>query len=155
MGTAVHETKKLRSRFAIWAWSPIIVLRVALVITYLLYVYASVIAFIAGVPLFSLTTFPGFTTAWAVLMGTSAVISAIGATTDRWQKLEKWASLVLFSTMLAYVIGMNLVGFVEGDLGRQFAGAVAVVAMVLPTTRFVYLAAQSGKKHAEPIDSGK
>lgn len=138
-----------RSRWAVWAWSPVIVLRIALVGVYLGFVYASVIAFIAGVPVLRLTTPEGYTSIWAVLLGTSAVLSAIGSITDRWQQLEKWASLVLSAMMLAYVGGLNGVGFVEGDLDRQFVGAIAFIAFILPAVRFVYLAAQSGKrKHA-------
>ena len=136
------------SRLAIWAWGPVVVLRVALVVVYLGYVYASVIAFLAGVPVFRLTAPEGYTSLWAVLLGTSAVLAAIGSITDRWQQLEKWASLVLSAMMLAYVGGLNGVGFVEGDLDRQFVGAIAFIAFILPAVRFVYLAAQSGKgKH--------
>lgn len=136
-----------KSRLAIWAWSPIIVLRVALVITYVCYVYASVIAFIAGIPIFRLTAPEGYTHVWAALLGVSAIVAAIGSTTDRWQALERWASLVLSALLLAYIGGLNLVGLVEGDLDRQFIGAIALIAGILPVTRFVYLAAQSGKKH--------
>lgn len=135
-----------RSRWAIWAWSPVIVLRIALVGVYLGFVYASVIAFIAGVPVFRLTAPEGYTSAWALLLGTAAVLSAIGSVSDRWQQLEKWASLVLSAMMLAYVGGLNGVGFVEGDLDRQFVGAIAFIAFILPAVRFVYLAAQSGKR---------
>lgn len=134
------------SRLAIWAWGPVVVLRVALVAVYLGYVYASVIAFLAGVPVFRLTAPEGYTSLWAVLLGTSAVLAAIGSITDRWQQLEKWASLVLSAMMLAYVGGLNGVGFVEGDLDRQFVGAIAFIAFILPAVRFVYLAAQSGKR---------
>jgi uncharacterized membrane protein YjjB (DUF3815 family) len=139
-----------RSRWAIWAWSPVIVLRIALVGVYLGYVYASVIAFIAGVPIFRLTAPQGYTSIWAVLLGVSAVLSAIGSITDRWQQLEKWASLGLSSMMAAYVGGLNGVGFAEGDLNRQFAGAVAAIAFILPAVRFVYLAAQTGKRRRVP-----
>lgn len=149
MDQADRVARRQRSRFEIWAWSPVIGLRVALVITYLLYVYASVIAFRAGIPVFSLTTWEGYTPAWAVILGTSAVLSAIGAITDDWQRLEKWASLVLTSMLIGYAGGLNLLGFFEGDLRRQFVGAIALIAMVLPATRFVYLAAQSGKRHAD------
>lgn len=135
-----------RSKWAVWAWSPVVVLRVALVAVYLGFVYASVIAFLAGVPVFRLTAPEGYTSVWAVFLGTSAVLSAIGSITDRWQPLEKWASLVLSSMMLAYVGGLNGVGFVEGDLDRQFIGAVSFIAFILPAVRFVYLAAQSGKR---------
>ncbi|MEU4016171.1 hypothetical protein AB0E56_13010 [Microbacterium sp. NPDC028030] len=135
-----------RSRWGVWAWSPVIVLRVALVGVYLGFVYASVIAFIAGVPVFRLTAPEGYTSVWAVLLGTSSVLAAVGSITDRWQQLEKWASLVLSAMMLAYVGGLNGVGFVEGDLDRQFVGAIAFIAFILPAVRFVYLAAQSGKR---------
>ena len=135
-----------RSRLAVWAWGPVVVLRVALVAVYLGYVYASVIAFLAGVPVFRLTAPDGYTAIWAVLLGLAAILSAIGSITDRWQQLEKWASLGLASMMLAYVGGLNGVGFVEGDLDRQFVGAIAFIAFILPAVRFVYLAAQSGKR---------
>lgn len=135
-----------RSRWAVWAWSPVIVLRIALVGVYLGFVYASVIAFIAGVPVFRLTAPDGYTSVWALFLGTSAVLSAVGSISDRWQQLEKWASLVLSAMMLAYVGGLNGVGFVEGDLDRQFVGAIAFIAFILPAVRFVYLAAQSGKR---------
>ena len=97
--------------------------------------------------MFKLTTPEGYTSVWAVLLGSSAIVAAIGSTTDRWQALERWASLVLSALLLTYIGGLNLVGFIEGDLDRRFIGAVALIAGILPITRFVYLAAQSGKKH--------
>ena len=147
MPTRYLQNVNPKSRLAMWVWSPVIVLRVALVVTYVLYVYASIIAFIAGIPVFKLTTPEGYTSVWAVLLGSSAIVSAIGSTTDRWQALERWASLVLSALLLTYIGVLNLVGFIEGDLDRQFIGAVALIAGILPITRFVYLAAQSGKKH--------
>ncbi|WP_292717176.1 hypothetical protein [Microbacterium sp. 13-71-7] len=139
-----------RSKWAIWAWSPVIVLRVALVGVYLGYVYSAVIAFVAGVPIFRLTTPQGYTAIWAVLLGVSALLSAVGSLTDRWQQLEKWASLALSSLMSGYVGALNGIGFAEGDLNRQFAGAVAAIAFILPAVRFVYLAAQTGKRRRVP-----
>lgn len=146
MPTRYLQNVSPRSRFAVWAWSPIIVLRVALLAAYLISVYSSVWAFIAGVPVFTLTTPQGWTPVWAVLLGTSAVVAAIGSITDRWQKLEKWASMVLSAMWFAYVGGMNLVGFADGDPSRQFLGAASITLLALPVSRFVYLAAQSGKK---------
>lgn len=139
-----------RSRFEIWAWSPVIVLRVALVIVYLGYIYCAVIAFIAGIPVFTLVAWEGYTSIWAALLAPSAVVSAIGALTERWERVEKFASLALSALLLGYVGGLNLVGWVEGDLNRQFGGGIAFIAMVLPATRFAYLAAQTGKRHATP-----
>ena len=149
MQTAKHYVVAQRSRFAIWAWSPIIVLRVSLVTIYLLWTYAAGIAFIAGVPVFDLTTPVGWTPVWATVLGTSAMLSALGSLADRWSSVERWSSLILSGMIFAYVGSLNLVAWVEGDLTRQFVGAVALIAAVLPVTRFVYLAAQSGKKHVE------
>lgn len=138
-----------RGRFATWAWSPIIVLRVALVAVYLGYIYAAVIAFIAGVPIFRLTAPEGYASIWAVFLGLSAIVAAIGSVSDRWQQVEKYASMCLSALMLAYVGGVNGVGFVLGDLDRQFVGALSFIALILPAVRFVYLAAQTGKKKHE------
>jgi hypothetical protein len=153
MPTRYLDVIEPKSRMAIWAWSPVIVLRVALVSVYLLYVYASVIAFVAGVPVFTLTAPEGYTPIWAFLLGAAAVVSAIGSLTDRWQKIEKWATLGLSALLLGYIGGVNIVGFVEQDLDRQFIGVITLIAGVLPFTRFVYLAAQSGKKKHEPARS--
>lgn len=144
-----------KSKFAIWAWSPIIVLRVALVATYVVWAFCATIAFIAGVPIFELTTPHGWTPIWALLLGISAIASAVGSLTDAWQKLERWSSLLLSGMILAYVGGLNIVAWGEGDLSRQFIGGVAFIAGILPITRFVYLAAQSGKRHATTIDSSE
>lgn len=146
MPTSYLEVIAPKSKFGIWFWSPVIVLRVALFGTYLLYVYAAIIAFRAGIPIFNLTAPDGYTSVWAVLLGVSATVCSVGSLTDRWQRLEKWAVAVLASLLLAYIGGLNLVGFVEQDLDRQFVGAIALIAGVLPITRYVYLAAQTGKK---------
>lgn len=154
MPTRYLENIHPRTRVGMWAWSPVVVLRVSLASTYMLWLFASIIAFFAGVPVFNLTAPEGYTSIWAVLLGISAFVSAIGSTTDRWQQLEKWASLSLSAMLLAYVGGMNFVGWLEGDLDRQFVGAVAIIASILPVTRFVYLAAQTGKKpHHVPVRS--
>lgn len=146
MPTRYLEVVNPKSRLAIWAWSPAIVLRFSLVTVYMLYVYGSVIAFLAGVPILSLTTPEGYTAPWAILLGASAVASAVGSITDRWQRVERWATMVLSALLLTYIVPLNVVGFLEHDLDRQFIGVIALIAGVLPVTRFVYLAAQSGKR---------
>lgn len=129
-----------------WAWSPVIVLRVALVIVYLLYVYGGVIAFIAGIPIFTLLAPEGYTSLWAAALVPAAVVAAVGSLAERWENIEKWAALALTALQSGYVVGVNAVGFAGGDLTRQYVGVLSVIAIVLPATRFVYLAAQSGKK---------
>lgn len=146
MPTRYLEFVAPKSRWSIWAWSPVVVLRVALALTYLMYVYAAVIAFIAGVPVLNLTTPEGYLPVWATILGVSSLVSAVGSLTDRWQQVEKWASLGVSAMMLAYLGGLNLMGFIENDLNRQFVGAIAIIASILPFTRFVYLAAQTGKR---------
>lgn len=153
MPTRYLDVVQPKSKFAIWAWSPIIVLRVSLVATYLMWVYAAIIAFIAGVPIFSLTTPHGWTPVWALLLGVSAIASAVGSLSDKWQKIERVATLVLSAMILAYIGGLNIVAWGEHDLNRQFVGGVAFIAGILPITRFVYLAAQSGKRHVRPTNS--
>ena len=136
------------SRLEVWAWSPIIVLRVALVTIYVLFGYASIVAFIAGIPLFDdRVAVTNFTSVWALFTGPAAAVAAIASISHRWERAEKWAALALTALQSGYVIGLNSVGFVLGDLNRQYAGAMALIAIVLPATRFIYLAAQSGKVH--------
>lgn len=134
-----------KTRWSRWAWSPIIVLRVSLVATYLLWVYAAGIAFISGVPIFEETTVAPWRLVWSFLLGTSAIIAAIGSLDDRWQRVERWASMVLSAMALTYAVALNLVAYGDADFQRQFGGAVAIIALILPLTRFIYLAAQSGK----------
>lgn len=140
---------RAKTAVELWAWSPVIVLRVSLVIVYLLYVYAGVIAFQAGIPIFTLLTWEGYTSIWAALLVPAAIVAAIGSLADRWQRIEKWSTLALTALQSGYVIGLNAVGFIAGDLSRQYVGVIALIAIVLPATRFVYLAAQSGKAAAD------
>lgn len=145
------ERVKPQSKLATWAWSPVIVLRVSLIGSYLISVYASMWAFLAGVPIFDLTAPHGYTAIWAGLFGASAAVAAIASTTDRWQKVEKWASGVLTIALITYTIPMNVVGFILHDLNRQFLGALSLGLLVLPATRYVYLALQTGKIRAEDV----
>lgn len=133
------------TRFETWAWGPVIVLRWALLATYLLHVYLAAMAFVAGVPAFSLTTAPGYTSIWAFVMGTGAVVAAVGSLTDRWEKVEKWGALAVFATMLGYVGTIHILAYASGDIKRQAVAAALSIVLVLPAVRFVYLAAQTGK----------
>jgi hypothetical protein len=146
MPTRYLEIVAPKTRVGIWAWSPVVVLRVALASTYLMYVYAAIIGFISGVPVLDLTTPSGYLPIWSTILGVSALVSAVGSLTDRWQQVEKWASLGVSAMMLAYFGGLNLMGWIENDLNRQFVGTIAIIASILPITRFVYLAAQTGKR---------
>lgn len=153
MPTRYLEVVQPKSKLAIWAWSPTIVLRISLAGTYLLWVYCAVIAFIAGVPIFDLTTPRGYTPVWAVLLGVSGIVSLVGSTTDAWQRVERWASLTLSAMIMPYIVALNSVGWIEGDLNRQFAGGVAIIAGILPFTRFIYLVAQSGKRRNAQVST--
>lgn len=146
----VHQPRRPRTRFEIWAWSPVIILRVALIVTYLIYIYSGIIAVIAGIPVFDLTQPPGYAAVWGSLLAVAALICSVGALDDRWQRWERWASLVLASLMIGYTGALNVIAFGTGDLNRMFVGGVACIALVLPACRFVYLASQTGKKKAVP-----
>jgi hypothetical protein len=140
--------RRQRTRFEVWAWSPVIILRIALIATYLVYIYAGVIAVIAGIPVFDLTQPPGYATIWGALLAVSAVVCGVGALDDRWQPWERWASLVMASLMVAYTGALNGLAFFSLDLSRMFVGAISFIALILPACRFVYLASQTGKKKA-------
>lgn len=145
----VRRAASARQRSALhtWAWSPVIVLRIALVIVYAAYVYASVIALLVGIPIFDLLDFgPGYTAIWAVLLGLSSMLAWVGSLGQKFEQIEKWAAMGMFCLLLAYVGGLNLQAYGMGDLTRMFIGVIAFIAMVLPAVRFVYLAAQTGKK---------
>lgn len=139
-----------QSRLAKWAWSPVIVLRVSLVLTYLLFAYGSVVAFRAGVPVIDLTTPTGYRAFWATGLFLASLTAAIGSISDRWQVTERWATLGMTALLAAYVVPMNVIAYGGEDLNRQFVSVVAVIACVLPVGRFVYLAAQSGKSKHVP-----
>jgi hypothetical protein len=138
--------KREQTAFEVWFWSPVLVMRVSVVIIYMLYVYGAVIAFIAGIPIFNLLAPEGYTSVWALLLMPAAVLAAIGSLAQRWETLEKWAALALTALQSPYVIGVNVVGYAGGDLSRQYVGVISVIAIVLPAVRFVWLASQSGKK---------
>lgn len=106
------------------------------------------IAFRAGVPIFTLLAWEGYTSLWALLMMPAAIIAAIGSLAERWERVEKWSALALTALQSGYVVGVNAVGFVGDDLGRQYVGVISLIAIVIPAVRFVYLAAQSGKRRA-------
>lgn len=157
MPTRYLNVIRPKSRLAVWIWSPVIVLRIALFLVYIVYIYAAGIAVVAGIPIFAQTAPGAYTVMWAIGLGVSAAVSAIGAVNDKWQPIEKWGTLVLSALMLGYAGTLNIVGFMDGDIGRQFVGTIATIALILPATRFVYLAAQSGKtrvNHAVPPGIG-
>jgi len=137
--------ERVPSRFETWAWSPIIVLRIALVITYLLFIYLGIISIRAGIPVFDLTALPGYATIWGALLTAAAIVAAVSSIAERWEYIERWASLAVSSLYLAYAGAVNIVGFVSGDIDRQTVGAALLIGLVLPACRFVYLAAQAGK----------
>jgi hypothetical protein len=141
------RSPRRRTPFEVWAWSPVSILRVALVITYLIVVGFAVTSFIAGVPVFELTTPVGYTAPWAVLLCASAIAAAIGAVNDHWRQLERWASLMVTNLLLPYVAALHIIGYISGDPNRQAVSWVALGLLVLPLTRFLWLASQAGKKH--------
>lgn len=143
---ARREARRI-SKFETWAWSPIIVLRIALTTIYGVIFYAGIVAIVAGIPLFSLTAPVGYSAPWGAVLAVSALIASIASGHDSWQKVEKWAGGVMTVMLSGYVVGINIVGFVSQDPTRQFGGAIAIAAFVLPVTRVIYLAAQTGKKH--------
>lgn len=149
---ATLRSARSRSRFETWAWSPVIVLRVALVVTYLLHIGLATMAFIAGVPIFRLTAPEGYSDPWALFLGIGALAAAVGALDDRWRTLECWAALAVTAFAAGYVVPLYIVAFAAGDLNRQTVAIAVTFMLILPLSRFAWLAAQTGRRPAGGTD---
>ena len=134
------------TRFELWAWSPVIIFRVALISVYLICIYCGVMSVIAGVPVFDMTAPAGWHTLWGALLCLAAIVSAVSAIDDKWQVVERWASMLLSGLLLAYAGSLNYVAYVSGDLDRMFVGGVAVGLLVVPACRFGWLASRAGTR---------
>lgn len=134
------------SRFEKWAFSEVAMIRVALVLVYLGYLYLALASLRAGVPAFTLTAPEAYTPIWAGLLALAGVNAAVAATSDRWMAWERWSSLAVSALMGAYVGTITILGYVTGDVNRQAVAAGLTIAFILPACRFLWLAAQTGKK---------
>ena len=127
-----------------WPEAPVVLPRLTLVIVYLLCVYDGILSILAGVPIFDVTQPVGYSAIWGALLAVSALLSAIFATTPRWERLERWSCLAVWSLLLAYVGALNFVAFVSADLDRYVVGGVAVGFFLIPFSRFLHLASKAG-----------
>lgn len=147
---------RTRSRVEEWAWSPVVVLRVGLVALYAINVYVAIVAFLAGVPVFTRTTPDGWQITWAVALMLSALIAAICVSIDepahRHSKALRWAEMIsaagVFVLAGTYSVALHVVGFGSGDQNRQVVAAVSVALFVLPFVRFLWLTSQLGRTPA-------
>jgi hypothetical protein len=136
----------MRSRVRNWAWTPIYVPRWAFVIKYLLFVYWGFWAILAGIPAFDMTAPHGWSVIWGSLMVVAGAVSAASVTRARGERIERWSVGVLCVLSIGYIGSINVLAFVSALPNYQALAAGISLVFVLPLARFLYLAAQAGKK---------
>lgn len=144
-----HRHRRQYTRFEAWAWSPVNLFRVALVSSYIIAIGFASMAGVAGVPIFKATGAEDFTVPWAVILAVSSLVAAIGAIDDRWRKMEMWAALGVLVCHFSYVVPIYVVGFFAGDVNRQAVAVALTQIIVLPLSRFAWLASRAGRLPAK------
>lgn len=123
---------------------PVILPRETLLVKYLLLAGFGVAAFIVGTPSLNLTTPSGYEPVWAGAIVLTASLSFIGCILGR-DKIEMWATLGLWSSMLVYV-GSILTLAAQGVGERQALAIVLSSVLVLPFARWVWLILNARKR---------
>lgn len=143
---AAQYFRDTQGKFRTWAWSPVIVVRIALAVSYLLTIAMAVTGlFAAYLPSFHES---GVANAWwwsggLVVFATAALL---GSTRDKWQSLEKWASLGVLAGQALYVSAVLVAGSLTNNLAATTAGLGLMGMMILPLSRFLWLASRAGRK---------
>ena len=138
------------SRLEVWARSPIIILRAALVLTYALCVWLGVVSWISIVPVFEITAPDWFQALWSMSLAVGGSLACVGSVHD--SKLFRWVELVgavaVLSASVAYAVSLHWVGFGQGDITRQVGAVAVTIITVLPGCRVFWLLGKLGTKKA-------
>ena len=134
-----------------WASSQVATYRVSLVLGYLAMMYFGGSAFVAGIPVFQLTTPDpaSFNVVWSSIVivgGLVAGIGAIRAGTEPvtrevrvFNRIELVGSTLLFVTLFTYAGLLLTLGYTQGDNGRATVGAGFVALGIHPFIRMLWL----------------
>lgn len=136
----------MRTRIKHWAWTGILVPRWAFIIQYLLFVYWGFMAMLAGIPAFDITAPPGWATVWGSIMVVAGGVSAYCVTRANLEKVERWSVGVLCILSMTYIGSLNVLAYASGNANYQALAAGISLLFVFPLARFLYLAAQAGKR---------
>ena len=121
------------SRFALWAWSPIISFQVGLTAGYVALVWFGVSSLIAAPPVFERTTPDGYSWIWAIALLLGAATAAFGSIDRRpfFENLERIGASAVSLTVGSYTAIVTWIAFGEGDASRV-AGAAGFTALAVP-----------------------
>ncbi len=144
----MRHQSRLEAWATSWPWSQIALYRVTLVAAYLLHIGFAAMAFYAGLPIFRLTAPDGYTRVWAIMLAIAALTSALGALADQLRVIERWSSLAVLALTLGYVVPLYEVGFLMNDANRQAVAVAATFMLLIPLSRFMWLASRAGRRPA-------
>lgn len=121
------------SRFALWAWSPIISFQVGLTAGYIFLVWFGVSSLIAAPPSITSTTPDGYAGFWALALMVGAAIAAFGSIDRRpfFEGVERVGSSLVSLTVGSYTAIVTWIAFGQGDISR-IAGAAGFTALAVP-----------------------
>lgn len=125
----------------------ILVPRWVLTIWYCLFIPIGLTVFFASSPSLDLTTGGGYTALWAILLGLTGTLCAIGSLTPKMVVFERWTSLLLSALLLGYAFApLQLV--LHGDSDKAAFSVIALVLSFPTCLRNIQLLAKTGvRKH--------
>lgn len=123
---------------------PIILPRETLFAKYLILAAFGVAAFESGVPTLDITTPSGYVPIWAVVITLAAGVSFAACILGR-DKVEMWATLVLWCSMTAYVCSALALA-ADGDGDRVAFAVILSSVLILPFARWVWLILNARKR---------
>lgn len=143
-----HPHKRQWSRFAIWAWSPIISFQVGLTAGYVALVYFGISALLSSPPSIDLTTPHWYAGYWAAALILGAIFAAIGSISRHkvFELMETFGSGLLTLTIGSYSLMILWLAYGTSDIDKSAAGAGFVALMVPILVRFMWLLSQLLRK---------
>lgn len=137
-----------RTRFEVWAWSPVQSFQIGLTLGYLGLMYFAVSAFIAGVPAFRITAPEDWSLFWSAALMIASPIAAIGSISRAraFENLERWGAGFVTLTVGSYTAVLMWIAYVIGDADRAPVAAGFFVLTVFFLVRFMWLMSQLLRK---------
>jgi hypothetical protein len=122
----------MRKRIQRWIDQRLAIPRWLLGVMYAYILWLAVTAAFAGVPTLDLTTYSGYVTPWSAALALAAGVALVASTRKVWEKIERWACLVIIADLAVYVFFGVALALQGGERGLARA-AFAVVLLYLIT----------------------
>lgn len=119
-----------------WFSEPLVIPRWMLSAKYAFFAILGLLAAIAGIPSFDITTFSGYTTPWSagiVIAASFAFYASLEQSRER--HMEKWSVIALVSLLGAYLVAAWIPTIAEFNLGRVIFCWLVTGILMLPTVR--------------------